>query len=296
LLNASTYIIIQQNLAAMGASCSKVCQSFEHASLEKTSKHKLHSSFGHDGILLDVHDQQMHKLMKQSLDMYTNRTTLDDLDRDKELVPILSVKIPGISMKSKRANNDSGDSWCGQYHLLFKHQQKSVPPSGNGNNASRRTNNKTSTSLDKENTAVRLNIRHQIEGRPGNEGESIRSISHETIGKQMAQFNKYPTRLVQRRQTVRPLEEGMSGNHVYAVRWPAGTSLGYGQEGSEEDDCLERKHLMGQQEQCPRYRKNNNSSDRFKNSSNSKAIGQNMTTTTNISSNIKQKHLQIQGL
>jgi hypothetical protein len=272
----------------MGASCSKVCQSFDPALLDNSSKNKSHSNFGQDGHLLDVHEQKMHKLMKQSLDMYTNQTTLEDLDRDKELVPILSVKIPGITMKSKRSNNDNGDSWCGQYHLLFKHQQKGSAPCGNVNNTSRR--NKTS-SPDKENAGNRPNIRCQ-DARYSSEREAIRGNDgrESLLGKQnLSQFNRYPTRLIQRRQTVRPLEEGLSGNHVYAVRWPAETPLD-GQEGSEGDDVLENKQLMGQQEQCPRYRKNNGSDRSKQTSTSASMLGQNISTTTiNLSSHTKQR-------
>jgi hypothetical protein len=271
----------------MGASCSKTCQNFDDAAIENGStKHKSNSNYCQDGHLLDVHDQKMHKLMKQSLEMYTNRTTLDDLDRDKEQGqgPILSVKIPGL--KSKRSNNDIGESSCGQYHLLFKHQQKGIASAGNGNNTSRRPS-RTSMPHDKENAGERQHFRTQNDGRQGCEGECIRSSGFESSGKQqLTQSNKYPTRLVQRRQAVRPLEEGISGNHIYAVRWPAGTPLGSGQEGSDEDDCLEQKYLLGQQEQCPKYRSTN---DRFKMNANSQTSGQYLPTATSQSSSLNTK-------
>lgn len=232
----------------MGTSCSKICQSIDPSADDNSGSavgKNRSTSYYQQSHLSDGHDHQMNLLMKRSMEMYSNQTSF--VEEDKH-----SHAPTNNRSHKKKIQQESTESGNGQFHLLFKQQQKNTV----GNNQQVRIVNQPLSVFDKENAGERRN--NFFRDAPTNNDQLIR-IS--TANRPHQVSNTHPTRLVLQRHPVRSLEEGIGGTHIYAVRWPAGKPLAAGHEGSDEDDGNERRHLVIQQEQCPRYRNDRNSTN-----------------------------------
>lgn len=236
----------------MGASCSKVCQTVDQSPIDKFNssggKYILNLQNYPQGQQNNSHDQQMHRLMRRSLEMYTRPTAVeyDDLDRESGLSSILHRN------RGRKTTDETSEFRPGQYHLLYRQQQKN----NSGVGTLQRSSYSATSITDKENAGER-----KLQTLKDNRG-SCDTTNRAPNKLKLVQENQnmYPTRLVLHRNSMPSHEEGVGGAHVYAVRWPAGKPLAAGQEGSDEDDSNESRHQGAQQEQHPRCRNDRTSS------------------------------------
>lgn len=114
---------------------------------------------------------------------------------------------------------DADRSTAGQDHLLYKQQQK-CGRSVAGNSGAVRKRSPVNTDYTVTAKYPLQDVRNEQappEGDPNLESVKVKISSEATT--------PYNTRLVVRRHAIRAAEEGVSGRHIYAVRWPRNTPL-----------------------------------------------------------------------
>lgn len=108
---------------------------------------------------------------------------------------------------------------AGQDHLLYKQQHKFG-----------RSNSDTSVTVRKRSQAqtgvsALIPFSAHNEQSPLQSVQNLASVEVDHSKKTLGASVSYNTRLVIRRHVIRSAEEGVSGRHIYAVRWPRNTPL-----------------------------------------------------------------------
>ena len=141
--------------------------------------------------------------------------------------------------------NSSFHNNTGQVHLLYKQQQAAQR---NGVAIVPKLKAATTTTVVKEPSASSASSSpHEVVvTTTETEDTETTAVTSTTLNSN----NPYPTRLLVRRHAVRSTEEGVSGTHIYAVRWGEtdDSARDMDDDSTEESDHL---HLL-RQEQCPR--------------------------------------------
>lgn len=201
---------------------------------------------GMDSCRSDAIDPVMYDLCKKSLKMSLQGEYNDMLAKQKEEAAppaasskhsssstnrshgsntnqkqALSSSAAGSSSNAAQRHNNSTQKHIGQYHLLYKHQPRSL--------SQQTMDVGTGAAMDSQANKSNLGS-----GSSGDEISTVPSTS------------PYSTRLIVRRRPIAATEEGTHGTHLYAIRYPP-------------DDVFEsRKVVAGSasessrpQEQCP---------------------------------------------
>lgn len=163
----------------------------------------------------------------------------------------------------------STEPFCsGQHQLLYKHQRKEKQ--GNNNSSAGGADSQLTVAPQQE--AAPTNMRAGA-GTPAadddddDDDDSDNSSSNDNYNgngenggsgggemkrkKLLKRTHLPPTRLLVRRHTLRHYEEGLSGTHIYAIRYPTDQPLIlHGQQGKEQHDNNNNKHGYPSQEQA----------------------------------------------
>ena len=100
--------------------------------------------------------------------------------------------------------------YVGQAHLLYKKQQQ------------RQARQQSQQPQSTTSTTLQLQLQHRQDSAAFDDKQQHRSTM------------PYSSRLVVRRHALRPAEEGLSGTHIYAVRWPLQAPLLLGRPAAQE--------------------------------------------------------------